>query len=177
MADELDLVKRLRSESASIAQDTVNALADAVDQMADGLKNTDKKAAIWTKDIAKYLRACEAEGNSKLDSEAADEITRLRAQFFEQEQRIFNIELEYAALNSLSKQESTQLALKDKALEPFAKLLKAYEEDDPLFSHVENHYVIDGIDHEDNREDVVITVGDLRRAAQALSPSVRDAKT
>lgn len=61
----------------------------------------------------------------------------------------------------------TQLSLKDKALEPFVKLLKAYEEDDSLFGHVENATPIVTVDPEGG-EEAVLTIGDLRRAAKAL---------
>ncbi len=47
--------------SAEVARKTVAAIADAVDELAEQLGSTDKKAARWTRDIAVFIRAFEIE--------------------------------------------------------------------------------------------------------------------
>lgn len=79
--------------------------------MADELEAALARVASKSQGRTRY------EGQPPYDDELMlMEIASLRTQFFEQEQRMFELEREYAALNSLHKQANAQLSLKDKAL-------------------------------------------------------------
>lgn len=65
LLDHISALTREREErlkaDANVAQRTIDALADAVDEMAAQFKAKDRQAARWTKDIATFIRACKAE--------------------------------------------------------------------------------------------------------------------
>lgn len=148
MADELDLVKRLEHARATASND---------DYSKPG-----------TPERTRHVERLDAM------NAASDEITRLRAQFFEHEQYIFELERDHAALNTLYKQDRTQLALKDKALEKIPSLIPTNWLDSLLTGP--DAVRLSCPNGEVETLLLAVKARIEKHIAQALSPSMTDAK-